>query len=102
MWVKINSMEQLESLHEGSMIAVHPLQGPPRDAFDDSDPDQVSHRLVAENDIKARMVSTAPLQRKEQARTVTSGSMGHMILDSGYLSYADMIEQGIWWIQKGY
>lgn len=102
MWTKVTNIEQLESLHEGSMIAIHPLQGHPKDDFDESDMDQVSHRLVAENDKKAKMISTTALQRKEQARTITSGSMGHMILDAGYMSYADMIEQGVWWVQQGY
>lgn len=102
MWTKVTKIEQLELLHEGSMIAIHPLQGHSRDTFDESDIDQVSHRLVAQNDKKDKMISTAPLQRKEQARTITSGSMGHMMLDGGYVSYADMIEQGVWWVQEGY
>lgn len=102
MWTKITSISQLEALHEGSMIAIHPLQGPPRTTFDDSDIDQVAHRLVAENDTKAKMISTAPLQRKEQVHTIGSGSMGHMMLDAGYISYADVIEHGVWWVQQGF
>lgn len=102
MWVKITSIEQLETLHEGSPVSIHPLQGPPRETFDDSDPDQVSHRLVAENDVKAKMICTTALQRKELAKTVTSSSMGSMMLGTGYVNYADIIEHANWWVQQGY
>lgn len=102
MWVKITSIEQLEPLHEGAMVAIYPLQGHAKESFDESDPDQVAHRLVADNDVKAKMISTTSLQRKEEARTVTSGRMGSMVLGNGYLSYADVIEQGTFWIQQGY
>lgn len=102
MWVKITSIDQVAALHAGSMIAIHPLQGAPRDTFDDTDPDQVSHRLVAENDAEEKMINTTPLQRKEEARTVTGAGMGSMMLGSGYVGYVDMIEQGVWWMQKGY
>lgn len=102
MWVKITSFEQLEQLHEGSSIAIHPLQGYQRDTFDDSDLDQVSHRLVAENDPKGKMICTTALQRKEQSRTVTSSSMGSMMLSTGYINYADIVEHGTWWVQQGY
>lgn len=102
MWVKITSLEQLESLHPGSLVAIHPLQGPPRDSFDDSDQDQVAQRLVAENDKDAKMIHTTSLQRKEESRTITSASMGNMILGSGDVAYADVIEQGVWWLQQGF
>ncbi len=102
MWTKITTIEQLEALHEGSVVAIHPLQGHPNEVFDDSDPDQVSQRLVADNDRKKHMIHMSNLQRKEHARTVTSSSMGSMILDSGYKNYADIIEQGVWWIQQGF
>lgn len=102
MWVKITSIEQIEKLHEGSLVAIHPMQGPPRDKFDDSDADQVSQRLIAENDRDAKMLHTTSLQRKEEARTITSASMGSMILGMGDITYADMIEQGVWWIQEGF
>ncbi|HYD21684.1 MAG TPA: hypothetical protein VEB40_09440 [Flavipsychrobacter sp.] len=101
MWVKITSIEQLERLHAGSLIAIHPLQGAPTETFDDSDPDQVSHRLVAENDTRDKMILTAPLQRKEEARTVTSARMGNLMLGDGHIDYADILEHGTWWIQQG-
>lgn len=102
MWVKITTIQQLEQLHEGSLIAVHPLQGPRTEVFDDSDPDQVAHRLVAENDSTTRMILTAPLQRKEEARTVTSARMGNLMLGDGHIDYADILEHGTWWIQQGF
>lgn len=101
MWVKISTIEQLEKLHEGALVSIYPVQGAPKDEYDGSDPDQAISRLVAENDVKAKMIHMAPLQRKEEARTVTSGSMGSMILDAGHKSYVDIIEQGVWWVQEG-
>jgi|GEM_PF-2145812 len=101
MWTKITSIEQLEALHEGSLVAIYPLQGAPRATFDDSDPDQVSQRLVAQNDIADKMINTTVLQRKEEAHTITSSGMGSMILGSGYISYVDVIEHGTWWVQQG-
>lgn len=102
MWTKITSIEQLETLHDGAMIAIYPLQGHSKDSFSESDPDQVAHRLVADNDTNAKMISSTSLQRKEEARTVTSGRMGSMMLGNGYLSYADVIEMGNWWVQQGF
>lgn len=102
MWIKITTIEQLQTLHEGSMVAIHPLQGPPRPIFDDSDRDQVSQRLVSENDTDAKMICTTTLQRKEAANTVTSRGMGNMMLADGYMGYTDVIERGNWWIQQGY
>ncbi|MCB0696519.1 MAG: hypothetical protein KDC07_04095 [Chitinophagaceae bacterium] len=101
MWIKITALEQLEALHEGSLVAIYPLQGAPRAEFDDSDPDQVAQRLVSENDKNTKMIHTTSLQRKEEAHTITSSGMGSMILGSGYVNYADIIEAGIWWIQQG-
>ena len=101
MWVKITSIEQLEQLHEGSLVSIYPVQGAPKDEYDGSDPDQAKSRLVAENDPKNKMIHMAQLQRKDEARTVTSGSMGSMILDSGHKNYVDIIEQGVWWVQEG-
>lgn len=102
MWVKITSIQQLESLHEGSTIAIYPIQGAPSQTFDDSDPDQVSHKLVSENDKEAKLIHITSLQRKDEARTVTSSSMGSMILGTGDVGYADILEHGNWWIQQGY
>lgn len=101
MWIKVTSLEQLAALQIGSPIAIHPLQGPPRDTFDESDADQVSHRLVSANDAQSKVLTTISLQRKEEARTVTSASMGSMMLGSGEMSYADAIEHGTWWIPSG-
>ena len=102
MWVKLTTIEQLESLHEGAMIAIYPLQGAPRTTFDGTDHDQVSQRLLSENDKQAKMIHTTSLQRKEEARTVTSARMGSMILGDGYVGYVDIIEQGVWWVQEGF
>ncbi len=101
MWVKITSLEQLEQLHAGSLIAIHPLQGAPTDTFDDTDRDQVAHRLVSENDPTGKMILTTPLQRKEEARTVTSARMGNLMLGDGHMDYADILEHGTWWVQQG-
>jgi len=100
MWVKITSIEQLASLHEGSMIAIYPLQGAPGDSFDESDPEQVSHRLVSENYIEENMLSTTALQRKDEAFTATG--IGGIMFSPGGISYVDIIEQGTWWMQQGY
>lgn len=101
MWVKVTNLEQLAALQTGSPIAIHPLQGPPRDTFDESDADQVSQRLVSVNDTQNKVLTTISLQRKEEARTVTSASMGSMMLGSGEVSYAEIIEYGNWWIPQG-
>lgn len=101
MWTKITSIEQLEALHEGSLVAIYPLQGAPKSVFDDSDPDQVSQRLVAQNDTEEKMINTTSLQRKEESHTITSSGMGSMMLGSGYINYVDIIEHGTWWVQGG-
>lgn len=101
MWTKITSIEQLEALHEGSLVAIYPLQGAPKAIFDDSDPDQVSQRLVAQNDREEKVINTTSLQRKEEAHTITSSGMGSMLLGSGYINYVDVIEHAVWWVQEG-
>lgn len=102
MWVKITSIEQAEALHAGSLVAIFPLQGAPVETFSEEDPDQVSHRLVSENDKQAKMIHTTSLQRKEEARTVTSAGMGSMMLGTGYIGYAEIVEHGNWWMQQGF
>lgn len=102
MWVKITSIEQLASLHEGSMVAIYPLQGAPSDSFDESDPEQVSHRLVSENYVEENMLTTTALQRKDEARILTPAGMGGIMFSPGGISYVDIIEQGAWWMQQGY
>lgn len=101
MWIKITSIEQLESLYPGSLIAIYPLQGPQKDVFDESDAREVAQRLVAENDPEAKMIHTISLQRKEELHTISSAGMGNLLLDSGDVTYADIIEQGAWWIPQG-
>ena len=102
MWVKITSIEQLASLHEGSMVAIYPLQGAPGDTFDESDPEQVSHRLVSENYVEENMLTTTALQREDEVRKLTTTGIGDIIFSPGGISYVDIIKQGTWWIPQGH
>ncbi|MCB0699410.1 MAG: hypothetical protein H6551_12530 [Chitinophagales bacterium] len=100
MWHKIESVQQLEQLHEGSLIVLYPLHGEHRDELDESDATNIVQRLVSVNDKENAQLIMSSLQRKEEQHTIGSARMGSLVLDRGYVPYAQLIEEGVWWVME--
>lgn len=99
-WQKIRTIEQLEKLHEGSLVALYPLHGGHKEEFDEADASNIVQRLISVNEVENAQLIMSTLQRKEESHTITSARMGSLVLDRGYISYARLIEEGVWWMPE--
>jgi len=96
MWIKITISDQLKALQPGDNIIKYPIAGAPLDSFDEANPDNVSVRVVTQNDPASELlsISLTPSEIRYDAILGVSGFVFGPIRKH----YKDVLDEGLWWV----
>lgn len=98
MWQKITSLDQLLDIDEGSIVAIYPLGGHPRDSFDRSEAGLFLHGLIVENDRMMQKVDLSLLNGMPTSADMCVDEHGEMMINSTSKTYTEVVSEGLWWM----
>lgn len=97
MWKKVISKEQLASLQTGDALVKYPLKGGIEESFDAADPDNISPRVVSDNNGASLRLGFLFSDRQNDPIL----GMYKSVFGPIEMSYEEIIAKRVWWVFEG-
>lgn len=94
MWKKVTDTIVLEGLNIGDVLIKYPVDGSVADTFDDANPENISPRVVGNNEDE--ILSLNFIHSNAQSDPIMGMYRGGVMAPL-IISYSDLINEGIWW-----
>jgi hypothetical protein len=95
MWHKITKPDQLTTLEAGENIIKYPVSGEPAADFNDANPDNISLRVVTQNDPLSKMIAISIRPSSVKYNAILG--IGGVVFGPVEKSYDAIIAEGMWW-----
>ncbi len=96
MWHKITTAAQLTTLETGENIIKYPVSGGPAADFNDANPDNISLRVVTQNDPVTATLDIAVVPSKVKYDAVLG--IGGVVFGPVQKSYEEVVAENVWWV----
>ena len=96
MWTKITTNEQLAAILVNTIVVKYPVFGEPVDNFDGANAENVSPRVVANNNVPGQVLDLRFIP--EQVGVDLVIGLAPLIAGPIHKRYRDIIAESIWWI----
>ncbi len=95
MWHKITTTAQLTTLEAGENIIKYPVSGEPAADFNDANPDNISLRVVTQNDPLNEILAITVMPSSVKYDAILG--FGGIVFGPVQKSYDALITEGVWW-----
>ncbi len=95
MWHRITTTAQLATLEAGENIVKYPVSGGPAADFSEANPDNISLRVITQNDPLSETLAITVVPSKVKYDAILG--IGGVVFGPVEKSYNTIIAEGTWW-----